>query len=130
VVGFAKVGRRLLKISSDATIADITHLLADPVEYVRRIMENMMSGPYDRDDAVVRIGVSGKGVAPNYRIEYPNQPELASLGLAVGADTYSGIGHKELGHYGQRGEQWSTRAMLYTDLRGLIGTLRAKRKSG
>jgi hypothetical protein len=93
-------------------------------------MENMESGPYDRDDAVVRIGVSGKGVAPNYRIEFPNQSDLAVLGLPVGAETYSGTGHKELGHYGARGEQWSTQAMSYTDLRNLIGTLRAKRKSG
>ena len=88
-----------MKISPGATIADITHLLADAEEYVRRIMENMMSGPYDRDDAVVRIGVSGTGIAPNYRIEYPNQPELAALGLTIGADTYSGKGHKELRHF-------------------------------
>lgn len=74
-----------MKISPGATIADITHLLADGEEYVRRIMENMMSGPYDRDDAVVRIGVSGTGIAPNYRIEYPNQPELTmtALGMAL-----------------------------------------------
>jgi len=90
----------------------------------------MMSGPYARDDAIVRIGVSGTGVAPNYRIEYPNQPKLAALGLTIGADTYSGKGHKELQHFLSRGEQWSTRAMSFADLRNLIGTLRAKRKSG
>jgi hypothetical protein len=88
-----------LNISPDATIADITLLLADAEEYVRRIMENMMSGPYARDDAVVRIGVSGTGVAPNYKIEYPaGQPEMAALGLTITADTYSGRGHKELRH--------------------------------
>ncbi len=30
-----------------------------------------MSGPYDRDEAIIRVGVSGTGVAPNYKIEYP-----------------------------------------------------------
>ncbi len=124
-------------LSPDATIADITHLLADAEEYVRRVMGNMVSGPYDRDRAVVKIGVSGGGTAPNYRIEYPadDQPDMVVLGhtfIVQPADTYSGRSHKELSHLDdlyRRDEHWSTRTMSFADLQNLIGSLRAKRKS-
>jgi hypothetical protein len=103
-------------------------LLADPDEYVRRVMENMMSGSYDRDEAVVRIGVSGTRVAPNYKIEYPaGQPEMAVL--TIGADTYGGKGHKELRHLDdvERGEQWSTRATSSTRAGALSGVQDSQR---
>ena len=135
VVYFWKGGTRLVEIAPDATIADITHLLADAEEYVRRVMENMMSGPYDRDEAVVRIGVSGTGVAPNYKIEYPrDQPDLVVMGHTLRsqpAETHSGRSHKGLRHLDDlfRGERWSTRTMSFVDLQNLIGMLRAKRKS-
>jgi hypothetical protein len=65
----------------------------------------------------VRIGVSGTGVAPNYKIEYPtDQPDLVLISLtlrAQPADTYNGRSHRELRHLDDlmRGEQWSTRGL-------------------
>jgi hypothetical protein len=60
-------------IPPDSTIADVAETLRNPVEYVRKVLENFMASGLDREKAVVRIGVAGHGVAPHYKIEYPTE---------------------------------------------------------
>jgi hypothetical protein len=60
-------------IPPDSTIADVTGSLRNPVEYVRKVLENFMLSGLDRQKAVVRIGVAGHGVSPDYKIEYPTE---------------------------------------------------------
>jgi len=58
------------QLPKDATIAVIVGRLRDPVEFVRRVLENMKEceGRFGKP-VVVRIGVTGEGVVPHYRIE-------------------------------------------------------------
>jgi hypothetical protein len=67
------------KIASDSTVADLVDSLANPIEYVRQIIGNFVAGQYDRDTAVVRIGVEGVGVASNYKIEYPQSIDVQTF---------------------------------------------------
>lgn len=58
-----------ISMKSDARILDAVDTLDDPIHYVRGVVENCFSHGFDRQRAVVRIGVSGKGIIPNYAIE-------------------------------------------------------------
>ena len=68
------------ELPRDATIVVIVGRLRDPAEYVRRVLQNMKNcQDMFGQPVVVRIGISGEGVAPHYRSE----PE-EGLGKAVG----------------------------------------------
>jgi hypothetical protein len=120
-------------IPPNSTVADILDSLDNPAEYVRQIIGNFVGGQYDRDKAVVRIGVAGIGFAPNYKIEYPQDLELGP-GVLVplhAAQIYHGRNHKEItafANHDTREEHWSTRATTFAELQALIGVLRAKKK--
>jgi len=56
-------------VQSDSHVEDVLHTLADPEEFVRGIVASFIEGRFSRDEAVIRIGVSGAGIAPHYCIE-------------------------------------------------------------
>jgi hypothetical protein len=97
-----------------------------------------------RKPVVVRIGVTGEGVAPHYRIE----PE-EGLGTAVGREllsnsdeehdretaytnaafyrAYNGSSHEHQSAWGRRelqNESWSRHSMNFEQVRKLLGDLR------
>jgi hypothetical protein len=121
------------RVAPDSRVSDIVDTLSDPAEYVRQIIGNFVGGQYDRGKAVIRIGVAGIGVAPNYKIEYPTDLDIGG-GAPVtlrAAQVYHGRNHKEIKAFANadtRDEHWSTRAMSYADLEDLFRELRAKRK--
>jgi nicotinic acid phosphoribosyltransferase len=51
----------------DSRIEDVLHTLADPEEFVRGILGSFVG--FSKDEAVMRIGISGSGTAPHYCIE-------------------------------------------------------------
>lgn len=53
----------------DAGIEDVLITLADPEEFVRGILGSFVQEGFDRERALVRIGVSGTGLQPHYCIE-------------------------------------------------------------
>ncbi|WLA39754.1 hypothetical protein QNJ95_44180 [Bradyrhizobium elkanii] len=53
-------------------LSDVLHTLSDPEEYVRGIVGSFVAHEFNRDEAVIRIGVSGSGIIPNYYIEESN----------------------------------------------------------
>ena len=64
----------LSKLPHDATVATIIHSLRDPDKYLSRVQHNMIL--FQREHgcvALVRIGVTGGGIAPHYRIQ-PDKP--------------------------------------------------------
>src|SRR5215468_945288 len=60
-------------LPDDVSIADIVWYLTDPIEYLRSVVGNMYECKkrkgFENDDPVVRIGTTGKGRAPHYRVE-------------------------------------------------------------
>src|SRR5256885_447543 len=107
-------------ISNDAIISDILPTLDEAEEYVRRVFGNMVEYHKAHGDASVRVGTTGRGIAPHYRV----QKEQSAIGEVFGnlEDDSSGYfvafhgrNHKQLdwGAKELRSEHWSTRAMSY-----------------
>src|SRR5437016_7113742 len=108
-------------IPDDATIADIAGSLNSPIEYVRKVSEQMWDCKREQGNASVRIGTMGEGRAPNYLIEYATdkRQKLAVYGA------YHGLGHKQMKNFDSTErvrlepiadrtlmrEHWSNRAM-------------------
>ena len=119
------------KIAPGSTVADVVRSLANPVEYVRQIIWNFVEGQYDRDAAVVRIGIADIGVPPNYNIEYQETIDLVGNPTPMrAAHIYHGRSHKTIEAYvnqDTRDEHWSTRSMSFAEISALLADLR-KRK--
>ena len=120
-------------IAPDSKVSDIVGTLSNPTEYVRRIIENFVGDKFDRQNAVVRIGVTGAGIVPHYKIEYPTIIKIAGVDHSMkAARIYHGSSHKEMKTFANedaREEHWSTASMSFGDLTTLIGELRKKRKN-
>ena len=56
-------------MNGSETVRDVAQNLDHPDEYVRMVLGNMMSFRRRSIEPVVRIGVTGDGKVPNYRIE-------------------------------------------------------------
>jgi hypothetical protein len=61
-------------IPDDSTIEDVSPTLRNAEEFVRRVLENMYACKREHGAAAVKIGVVGKGIVPNYLIDYADEP--------------------------------------------------------
>ena len=143
------------RLPNDVTIRDIINTLRGPDEYLRRVIGNMTEVQSDlrsrqiitpQSTVFVRIGTTGEGKAPNYRIE-PNPEDWLHLALAVDfahrpdSDAqealeahyvaFRGVGHKRAGDW-KRGElkeeNWSSGRMTWDEVRELRGCLRGYKR--
>jgi hypothetical protein len=118
---------------SDARIQDILHTLSNPEDFVCGILGNFIHEGFNRDEAVVRMGISGTGVAPHYCIEHGSKASaLPSLGLEI-----NGYGHRAVFHGRShnpilddqfKGLSWSSAAMTFAEVQAILGSLRAHKK--
>lgn len=122
----------LSQIKPDSRIGDVIPFLSDPIEYVTGIISNFVSYGYDCDSSEIRIGVSGAGVYPNYKIEKPSRRvtlTIARLQLEMTitpARTFSGRNHREMTELDdceRHGNHWSTARMNFAQLRALLSDL-------
>jgi hypothetical protein len=128
-------------ISNDAIISDILPTLDNAKDYVRRVLGNMAEYQKTHGSAFVRVGTTGRGIAPHYRVqkEYagprpdPTAGEMVELEVMSGSadpsvyyTAFHGRSHKQLewGSKELQREHWSTRAMSYDDVATLLGNLR------
>lgn len=110
------------KLPSDATVRDVAR-----DTYARGVLDNMWHCRKKVGEPVVRIGVTGIGVCPNYRIEYVDKikDKIKIFG------TYRGSGdHSPLftGNEGLRDEHWSTETMTLEDVAQLRSELQKAKK--
>jgi hypothetical protein len=54
----------------DATLKDVRETLAKPAAYVCGVLDNLYKAAKQHGNAAVRIGVTGSGSMPYYRITY------------------------------------------------------------
>ncbi len=120
------------QITSGSRISDIFHVLSDAVEYVRGVVSNFVSHGYDCETSAVRIGVTGAGVFPNYKIEEPSVPVTVTVlsrqfeMIMTPARTFSGRNHREmteLDDHERHDENWSTDTMSFAELKALLSNL-------
>ncbi len=120
------------QITSSSRISDLIHVLSDPIEYAGEVVRNFALYGYDRETSAIRIGVTGTGIFPNYKIEEPSVPVTVSVlshqfGMtATPAHTFSGRNHREmteLDDHEWHDENWSTDTMSFAELKALLSNL-------
>jgi hypothetical protein len=57
------------------TISDLLNRLGSPEEYVRRVLQTMYEQRGTHGEVSVRIGITGNGHAPNYRVDNADTEE-------------------------------------------------------
>ena len=116
------------RLADDAIIADIITNLDNPAEYVRGVFGNMLDCKKKYGTAFVRIGTTGRGIVPHYRVEPEFNIEMFVNDELFAAHfvAFHGRNHKRLdwGFGELRGEHWSDRKMSYDQVQNLLGSLR------
>jgi hypothetical protein len=108
----------MAKIAPDSTIADVVDTLIDRENYLRGVVGNLSPRHRQHGSAVVRIGITGEGKAPHYRVETP--PDAP--GNQPGRTAFNGRNHEILVDDDLMMEQnWSERSMTLAEVRTLLG---------
>jgi len=107
----------------DARITDIVGTLADPVEYVRRVLGSFIEHSFDKQRSSMTIGISGTGLYPNYFIQEPSETASARR-----RTVFNGQSHREILDDSGWGESWSSATMSFAEVQALLGDLRQFKK--
>jgi hypothetical protein len=133
-------------LARDATIADVLTTLKNPKQYLRGVLENLHACKSQKQmgqksEVVTRIGITGEGIAPYYRIDY--SAELSGKGLGgrtmrATFGAFDGRTHKIIAAFAETSnhreesilvdEHWSTRSMSLEDVQNLLGQIRGFRR--
>ena len=104
-------------IPTNAVIEDVLPTLSNAEEYVRVVLDNLYKCERDHASCTVRIGITGEGKAPYYRIDYTNEDGSTGLfGSFAGKIAGKGIETHE--------ETWSDRSMTKEEVANVLGQLR------
>ncbi len=109
-------------LSKDAKLGDLLALLDNPEGYVREVFGVMHAANKAHGDIVVRLGVTGTGKFPNYRIE-PSQGGEPIFAV-------DGANHKRWPEGENFGDpaNWSSSTMSTDQVRDLLGDIRNYRR--
>ncbi len=106
-----------MKLATDATLRDLLSRLADPDAFVSRTFGVMHKAAKTYGDVRMRLGITGTGQYPNYRIEDADgQPLMAINGANhepwPEGETFDGAG------------TWSQASMTKQEVESLLGEIR------
>lgn len=131
------------ELCADTTLADIVTRLHNPKRYIQRVLQNMEECGKNHGSVRVRIGITGTGDRPNYRIE-PEHPERIDLNLltakmrgelpderhkelevqlahfAAHFSAYNGNSHERLADGHLHEAHWSDRYMSLEEVRNML----------
>jgi hypothetical protein len=115
-------------IAPDSTISDVVATLANPVEYVRRVLEKLEHCRRLHGDAQVRVGIKSRAECPNYLIESVKEDKKTKERVVTALAAYSGSTHRELApRHIDDAASWSPEEMSVSGVSALIGRLRNPR---
>jgi hypothetical protein len=104
-------------LPEDATVENILPSLTDQDDYVSGLFGKLRKANQQTGNAVVRIGITGKGRHPAYRIEHP--------GNDIQPEPFDGQLHRAFTDVkATYDENWSTQTMTYQEIEDLLGRLR------
>jgi hypothetical protein len=114
---------------SDARIPDVLHTLSNPEDFVRGIVGNFINEGFDRDEAVIRIGISGTGAAPHYCLEQGSKTSaVPNVGTGHSRRAvFHGRSHKPILDDDPKGIRWSSAAMTFLEVQAILGSLRTRK---
>lgn len=142
----------MLKLPENITMAELIRLdlLKNPESYVRDVWKNCLNFKKQHEgfnaNFRVRLGLSGRGSAPNYRIEFETRPDVSYTDqeasdhfrgiknhvafdyLAAKNTAFSGVGHREKVS-GLIQENWSTATEGENEIREILQIYVNGRKS-
>lgn len=117
------------QLPADATATSIVDSLDEPEEYIRGMLANLHEANKIEKASRVTIGVTGKGIVPNYKIDAP--VDLFGGGkllIHMPKLVFNGRTHKQMFDPAQvQGENWSTQSNTIEELKAKIGELRSTR---
>lgn len=108
------------KLPPNATIYDALPTLRNSIEFVRGILGNLVAYRTGEAEPVVRIGVTGQGISPYYRIDRGGQ------GLAA----FNGESHRAFQNIELHDSNWSTEALDIAEVQTILGQLRGAKQKG
>lgn len=108
-------------LPKDVTLRDVLPSLDKPKSFVRQVVGVMHEAAKDHGDIIMRLGVTGTGRAPNYRLE------SAAGGVPIMA--LDGANHKRWadGESFSSAPNWSTAVMTKDEVATLLGDIRGYR---
>lgn len=117
----------------DSRVEDVLHTLSDPEEYVCGILASFVGCGFNRDEAVIRIGVSGTGAFPNYCIEEGLEPVTLPRFDISGTcyrrrEVFSGRSHRTILEDQFMGRNWSSAPMTFREVQETLVKLRSSEK--
>jgi hypothetical protein len=122
-------------LPSDVVLTDDAIRLKHPVRYVRQVLGNMFDFKKEHGEVHLRLGTTGTGSAPHYRLQKDPTNAGASVGEIVahlhdGSDAeyfsaFSGLNHKliEWGKDELIISNWSKRSMSLDEVQQFLGEL-------
>lgn len=126
-----------MTLNENATVRDILNSLRDPEEYVRGVLGNMVDYKNRRGSVLFRMGISGEGVIPNYRLQVTDS-KLDEVSGVFSPDSdvfeaYSGQTHRRLNWTIQEmlaSRSWSNHFQTREDIMMLLGEIRGVGRPG
>jgi hypothetical protein len=111
-----------VRLSETATLRELTGSLDNAEEFVRRVLEVMWAEHKAHGEIIMRLGITGKGIRPNYRFE-----------PAGGGDPIVAIDGNSHGHWDPAAvfdgrETWSRATMTLKDVQILRQELNMARR--
>jgi hypothetical protein len=102
------------------------------VDWLKGILGNFVFHGFDSETSSIRIGITGSGIAPNYKIEHPSRPFVFQIGTqkfkltGTPARTFNGRSHEEmteLDDLERHDEHWSLATIKFIETRALLARI-------
>jgi hypothetical protein len=104
-------------LAPDATLEDVRSTLTKPEDHVAMVLSTMQPCRRKHGNAQVRIGVTGTGKVPYHKVVYLDDDGAEQLFASFDGHNPD---HKNKVHE----HTWSTRAMSFAEVQGLLGRIR------
>lgn len=101
-------------IPRDSTILSVAPTLKRPRDFAANILHLMRKAEQAHGPVVVRIGITGMGIFPNFRIESTDGKMKTA---------YDGVTYKPFGEIGTVDQNWGTRSSTLQEVADLVAQL-------
>lgn len=114
----------------DVIISDIVPNLERAEEYIRRVLGQMSACKKAHGTAEVRLGITGQGIAPHYRVEPTLDMDTFNGNFEDYFAPFHGRSHEKLdwGPFDLKTDHWSDKVMSYDEVSDLLGSVRKLNK--
>jgi len=108
-------------LAADAKLTDVVHSLDRPVHYVCGVLENLYKCKKAHPKPVVRIGITGDGKRPYYRVLYEDKDgSWATFDTFVDNHISFSVESRPI----EGGDGWSNATMTLAEVAQLRGMLK------